>query len=49
MGQKFLFRKFMNPRTYDLGSLGRRRLNKKLGLSVSEKQLTLTRHDIFLL
>ena len=47
MGQKFLFRKFMNPRTYDLGSLGRRRLNKKLGLSVSEKQLTLTRHDIF--
>ena len=47
MGQKFLFRKFMNPRTYDLGSLGRRRLNKKLGVSVSEKQLTLTRHDIF--
>ena len=47
MGQKFLFRKFMNPRTYDLGSLGRMRLNKKLGLSISEKQLTLTRHDIF--
>ena len=47
MGQKFLFRKFMNPRSYDLGSVGRMRLNKKLGLSISEKQLTLTRHDIF--
>ena len=47
MGRNFLFRKFMNPRTYDLGSLGRRSLNKKLGLSISENQLTLTRHDIF--
>nr|YP_009725429.1 beta subunit of RNA polymerase [Trebouxia lynnae]QHO63935.1 beta subunit of RNA polymerase [Trebouxia lynnae] len=47
MGQKFLFRKFMNPRTYNLGLLGRMRLNKKFGLLISEKQLTLTRHDIF--
>ena len=47
MGQKFLFRKFMNPRTYNLGSLGRIRLNKKFGLLISEKQLTLTRQDIF--
>ena len=47
MGRNFLFRKFMNPRTYDLGSLGRRSLNKKFGLSISENQLTLTRHDVF--
>ena len=47
MGQKFLFRKFMNPRTYNLGLLGRMRLNKKFGLLISDNQLTLTRHDIF--
>ncbi len=47
MGQKFLFRKFMNPRTYNLGLLGRMRLNKKFGLLISDKQLTLTRDDIF--
>jgi DNA-directed RNA polymerase subunit beta len=47
MGQKFLFRKFMNPRTYNLGLVGRMRLNKKFGLLISDKQLTLTRHDIF--
>ena len=45
MGQKFLFRKFMNPRTYNLGLVGRMRLNKKFGMS--EKDLTLTRLDIF--
>ena len=45
MGQKFLFRKFMNPRTYNLGLVGRMRLNKKFG--ISEKDLTLTRLDIF--
>nr|ABX82600.1 beta subunit of RNA polymerase [Trebouxia aggregata] len=45
MGQKFLFRKFMNPRTYNLGLVGRMRLNKKFG--ISEKDFTLTRLDIF--
>ena len=45
MGQKFLFRKFMNPRTYNLGLVGRTRLNKKFG--INEKDLTLTRLDIF--
>ena len=45
MGQKFLFRKFMNPRTYNLGLVGRMRLNKKFG--INEKDLTLTRLDIF--
>jgi len=47
MGQNFLFRKFMNPRTYNLSLLGRMRLNKKFGLLISDNQLTLTRDDIF--
>ena len=47
MGEKFLFRKFMNPRTYNLSSLGRFRLNEKFGLSVDKNQLALTPHDIF--
>src|SRR5947209_2672945 len=47
MGEKFLFRKFMNPRTYNLSSLGRFRLNEKFGLSIDKNQLTLTPHDIF--
>jgi DNA-directed RNA polymerase subunit beta len=46
LGRKWLFKKFMNPRTYDLGKQGRISLNKKLGLSISLKQLTLTAEDI---
>lgn len=45
-GQKLLFRKFMNPRTYDLGNLGRIKLNKKLGLSVCLEKKTLTAQDM---
>nr|YP_009105569.1 beta subunit of RNA polymerase [Lobosphaera incisa]AIT94262.1 beta subunit of RNA polymerase [Lobosphaera incisa] len=45
-GQKFLFRKFFNPRTYDLGQLGRVRLNKKLGLSIPLTHCTLTPQDV---
>lgn len=45
-GQKFLFRKFFNPRTYDLGRLGRVRLNKKLGLSIPLTHCTLTPQDV---
>jgi DNA-directed RNA polymerase subunit beta len=45
MGKKFLFRKFLNPRTYNLGKVGRIRLNTKLGFSVSSNQLTLTPQD----
>jgi len=45
-GQKFLFRKFFNPRTYDLGFLGRIRLNKKLGLSIPLTHCTLTPQDV---
>nr|AMN09169.1 RNA polymerase beta subunit [Atractomorpha echinata] len=46
LGRKWLFKKFMNPRSYDLGKQGRISLNKKLGLSTSLKQLTLTGDDI---
>ena len=46
LGRKWLFKKFMNPRSYDLGKQGRISLNKKLGLSISLKQLTLTADDI---
>ena len=46
LGQKFLFRKFLNPKTYDLGYLGRFRLNKKLGLSIPISQQILTPSDI---
>lgn len=46
LGRKWLFKKFMNPRSYDLGKQGRISLNKKLGLSISLKQLTLTGDDI---
>ena len=46
LGRKWLFKKFMNPRSYDLGKQGRISLNKKLGLSISLRQLTLTGDDI---
>jgi DNA-directed RNA polymerase subunit beta len=46
LGRKWLFKKFMNPRSYDLGKQGRISLNKKLGLSISLKQLTLTADDL---
>ena len=39
MGKKFLFRKFMNPKTYDLSHIGRVKLNQKLGLSISEDKV----------
>lgn len=45
-GRKWLFNKFMNPRTYDLGNLGRLAFNKKLGLNISPDILTLTPQDL---
>ena len=45
-GRKWLFNKFMNPRTYDLGKQGRSAFNRKLGLKIDEKQLTLTAQDL---
>nr|AYQ95281.1 RNA polymerase beta subunit protein a [Trochiscia hystrix] len=46
LGRQWIFRKFMNPRTYDLGHQGRICFNKKLGLSISLKQFTLTPKDL---
>jgi DNA-directed RNA polymerase subunit beta len=37
---------FFNPIHYDLGSVGRYKLNKRLDLNVSEEQKALTREDI---
>ena len=45
-GRKWLYSKFMNPRSYDLGKQGRSAFNKKLGLKIDEKQLTLTPSDL---
>ena len=46
LGRKWLFNKFMNPRSYDLGRQGRVAFNKKLELKISENQLTLTPYDL---
>ena len=37
---------FFNPVHYDLGSVGRYKLNKRLGLNIPEEQKALTREDI---
>ncbi len=39
-------RLFFNPKRYDLGEVGRHRLNKKLGLGVDPKATALTKEDI---
>ena len=45
-GRKWLFSRFMNPRAYDLGKQGRSAVNRKLGLNIDERQLTLTPQDL---
>ena len=46
LGRKWLFKRFMNPRSYDLGTTGRLSLNKKLNLTISLFQTTLTSQDL---
>jgi DNA-directed RNA polymerase subunit beta len=46
LGRKWFFKKFMNPRTYDLSKQGRISINKKLSLNVSVHQNTLTAQDL---
>lgn len=46
LGRKWLYNRFMNPRTYDLGKQGRLSFNRKLGLTLSENQTTLTGLDV---
>lgn len=45
-GQSIIDSRFFDDKRYDLGKVGRYKLNKKLSLSVSEAQRTLTREDI---
>ena len=45
-GRKWLFNKFMNPRTYDLSKQGRIAFNRKFGININQNQLTLTAHDL---
>lgn len=45
-GRKWIFNKFMNPRTYDLGKVGRVNFNRKLKLSISQDITTLTPQDL---
>ncbi len=47
IGKKFLLKKFRNPRSYDLGLIGRLRLNKRFGLSIPTSYRQLTAEDIF--
>ncbi len=42
-------RLFFNPKRYDIGDVGRHRLNQKLGLDVSLETTTLTKDDIILI
>nr|YP_009532098.1 RNA polymerase subunit beta [Volvox africanus]AXZ97323.1 RNA polymerase subunit beta [Volvox africanus] len=44
-GRKWIFNKFMNPRTYDLGKIGRLNFNNKLNLDISSNITTLTPQD----
>nr|BBE24838.1 DNA-directed RNA polymerase subunit beta fragment a [Raphidocelis subcapitata] len=46
LGRLWLFKKFMNPKMYDLSRTGRLALNKKLGLTLSLSQSTLTPQDV---
>lgn len=46
LGRKWFFKKFMNPRTYDLSKQGRIAINKKLSLNLSVHQTTLTAQDL---
>ncbi len=41
-----LERQFFNSKRYDLGDVGRNRINKKLGLTISEAITVLTKEDI---
>ncbi len=47
--KKFLEALFFNPRRYDLGRVGRRKLNRRLGLNLPLEQRTLTKEDFIAL
>nr|WDA99128.1 RNA polymerase beta subunit [Gronococcus sybilensis] len=45
-GKQLLYSRFFDKRRYDLGKVGRYKINKKLGLSTAESVRTLTSQDI---
>jgi DNA-directed RNA polymerase beta subunit len=45
-GKAFLYKKFLNPRLYNLSSLGRARVNQSLGLTIPLEHTLLTAKDI---
>ncbi|MBO9542840.1 DNA-directed RNA polymerase subunit beta [bacterium] len=45
-GRQVLFSRFFDPKRYDLGRVGRYKINKKLGLSVAESDRVLVKEDI---
>jgi DNA-directed RNA polymerase beta subunit len=46
IGKHFLYKKFLNPRLYNLSTLGRARINQKLGLTIPIDHTVLTAKDI---
>ena len=48
LAEKFLFRLFFDPKKYDLGEVGRYRMNKKFGIDVPMDQLVLAPDDIIM-
>jgi DNA-directed RNA polymerase subunit beta len=44
--QVYLNNLFFNPRRYDLGKVGRYKMNRKLGINVAEEKQVLTKTDI---
>nr|WDA98915.1 RNA polymerase beta subunit [Sciadococcus taiwanensis] len=45
-GQQLLYSRFFDPKKYDLGKVGRYKINKKLNLSIPESVRILTSQDI---
>jgi DNA-directed RNA polymerase subunit beta len=45
-GRSVLFSRFFDPKRYDLGRVGRYKMNKKLGISVSQAERVLVKEDI---
>ncbi len=45
-GRSVLFSRFFDPKRYDLGRVGRYKMNKKLGISVPQAERVLVKEDI---
>ena len=45
-GQQLLYSRFFDPKRYDLGRVGRYKINKRLGLDINESVHILTSKDV---